>query len=236
MTNENTDSDEPTKAELHDRVEKLESTVAKMMPSRRDALRMGAAGLAGAAGLSAASQSAEASTGSAGAIGSTSDRPDLIADDVGPRSIASDYLYAGEFSGSDQNTRLQNALAAADDGDVIYLESAIYDPITIGKLLTVIGTGYEFSGTVIDGWTLDGNVNLKQCIIGTNSLEIPSAFSEVSDVYRGNITVKADNVGVIAGGKLTVTFQSGTSGGIADSLYDGSSVTDNGNNTVGDIA
>jgi len=82
MTNENTNTDEPSKAELHDRVEKLESTVAKMMPSRRDALRMGAAGLVGAAGLSATSQSAEASTGSAGDIGDPNNRPDVFADTV----------------------------------------------------------------------------------------------------------------------------------------------------------
>jgi hypothetical protein len=82
-TETNTDNtDEPSKAELHDRVQQLESTVAKMMPSRRDALRMGAAGIAGAAGLGAASQSADASTGSAGAIGSSSDRPDLFADEI----------------------------------------------------------------------------------------------------------------------------------------------------------
>jgi len=83
MTNEKTDNtDEPSKAELHDRVRKLESTVEKLMPSRRDALRMGAAGIAGAAGLGAASQSAEASTGSAGQIGDVNNRPDVFADTV----------------------------------------------------------------------------------------------------------------------------------------------------------
>jgi len=81
-TNANTDTDEPTKAELHERVEQLESTVEKLMPSRRDALRMGAAGIAGAVGLSATSQPADASTGSAGSIGSTSDRPDAFLDEA----------------------------------------------------------------------------------------------------------------------------------------------------------
>jgi len=85
---DNTDSDEPTKAELHDRVRKLESTVEKLMPSRRDALRMGAAGIAGAAGLGAASQSADASTGSAGDIGDPNNRPDLFADDIDANSLS----------------------------------------------------------------------------------------------------------------------------------------------------
>jgi len=88
MTNENTDNtDEPTKAELHDRVRKLESTVEKLMPSRRDALRMGAAGIAGAAGLGAASQSAEASTGSAGQIGDVNNRPDVFADEANVNQV-----------------------------------------------------------------------------------------------------------------------------------------------------
>jgi len=88
MSDEKTDNtDEPTKAELHDRVRKLESTVEKLMPSRRDALRMGAAGLAGAAGLSAASGSADASTGSAGQIGDVNNRPDVFADTVDANNV-----------------------------------------------------------------------------------------------------------------------------------------------------
>jgi len=88
-TNETTDEPEPepTKSELHERVEQLESTVEKMMPSRRDALKLGAAGIAGAAGLSATSQSAAASTGSAGQIGDSSNRPDIFADDVDTNTL-----------------------------------------------------------------------------------------------------------------------------------------------------
>jgi len=82
-TDTNTDTtDEPSKAELHERVQQLESTVEKLMPSRRDALKLGAAGIAGAAGLSATTQPADASTGSAGTIGSSSDRPDAFLDEA----------------------------------------------------------------------------------------------------------------------------------------------------------
>jgi len=83
MSDEKTDNtDEPSKAELHDRVRKLESTVEKLMPSRRDALKLGAAGIAGAAGLSATTQPADAATGSAGQIGDVNNRPDVFADTV----------------------------------------------------------------------------------------------------------------------------------------------------------
>jgi len=95
-TDTNTNTDEPSKAELHERVQQLESTVQRMMPSRRDALRMGAAGLAGAAGLGAASQSADAATGSAGTIGSTSNRPDLVSDEIDTNRIESETLLSFE--------------------------------------------------------------------------------------------------------------------------------------------
>jgi len=104
MSDTETDNtDEPTKAELHDRVEKLESTVAKMMPSRRDALKLGAAGIAGAAGLSAASQSADASTGSAGEIGDPNNRPDLISDEIDTNSLETDSFSNSNLSVGSQN-------------------------------------------------------------------------------------------------------------------------------------
>jgi len=122
MTNENTDNtDEPSKAELHDRVEKLESTVAKMMPSRRDALRMGAAGIAGAAGLSATSQSAEASTGSAGDIGAPNNRPDLFADTVDANQLT------GVSTGGIK-TKTRAFLSTDSSVDPIPFDSVSYDP------------------------------------------------------------------------------------------------------------
>jgi len=86
-TNADPDGDEPSKAELHDRVQQLESTVEKLMPSRRDALKLGAAGIAGAAGLSATTQPADAATGSAGQIGDVNNRPDVFADTVDTNNL-----------------------------------------------------------------------------------------------------------------------------------------------------
>jgi len=84
MTNENTNTtdtntDEPTKAELHERVARLESLIERMLPSRRGVLG-GLAAVLG--GTYLGSQTVESSTGSAGTIGSTSDRPDVLADSV----------------------------------------------------------------------------------------------------------------------------------------------------------
>jgi len=80
MTNENTDTtDEPTKAELHKRVNRLESLIERMLPSRRGVL----AGLAAVlGGTYLGSETAESSTGSAGQIGDANNRPTIKADDI----------------------------------------------------------------------------------------------------------------------------------------------------------
>jgi len=108
-TETNTDNtDEPSKAELHDRVQKLESTVEKLMPSRRDALRLGAAGIAGAAGLSATTQPADASTGSAGQIGDSSNRPDIFADTVDANEVTRSGGWSSVRSSRSLNTQFTN--------------------------------------------------------------------------------------------------------------------------------
>jgi len=104
MSDEKTDNtDEPSKAELHDRVRKLESTVEKLMPSRRDALKLGAAGIAGAAGLSATTQPADAATGSAGQIGDVNNRPDVFADTVDANNVAGARQGCRVFLSSNQS-------------------------------------------------------------------------------------------------------------------------------------
>jgi len=130
-------TDEPSKAELHDRVRKLESTVEKLMPSRRDALRMGAAGLAGAAGLGAATQPAEASTGSAGQIGDSNNRPDLFADTVDANQLTGSAAFI--------KTKTRAFLSSSTSADPIPFDSVSYDPDnnfdTSTHEYTVPGTG-----------------------------------------------------------------------------------------------
>jgi hypothetical protein len=247
-TNTNTNTDEPSKAELHERVQQLESTVAKMMPSRRDALRMGAVGIAGAAGLGAATQPADASTGSAGTIGSTSDRPDLLADDVGPRSIASDYLYAGEFSGSDPDARLDNAIADASGGDVIYLENDSYnDSIAIPKTVAlkgIGGLGFDPPGTFLSTgatWTLQGrgasvsgiNLNGSSATLIADADEI--RFTHIVGTENTDIEIRTDGCIVSVCREVEVTLTSSSSNCIVDTISE-LTVTDNGsNNVIGDV-
>jgi len=74
-----TNTDEPSKAELDERVNRLESLIERMLPSRRGVLG-GLAAILG--GTYLGSQTVESSTGSAGQIGTTSDRPTIKADDI----------------------------------------------------------------------------------------------------------------------------------------------------------
>jgi len=231
MTNENTNTDEPSKAELHDRVEKLESTVAKMMPSRRDALKLGAAGIAGAAGLGAASQSAEASTGSAGTIGSSGSRPDLLADDVGPRSIAGDYLYAGEFSGGDPDGRLSSCLSAATGGEVIYLERGEY---TQNRTITTRGLRFVGAGVSQNGTAISSTITLsrdRQSIMHISLLNSTGATGEivldggasarhlVMNVFFGDVTINGKTQrSIVAFARSTTVTDNGSNNQLVGNL------------------
>ena len=74
-----TNTDEPSKAELHERVNRLESLIERMLPSRRGVLG-GIAAVLG--GTYLGSQTVESSTGSAGQIGDANNRPTIKADDI----------------------------------------------------------------------------------------------------------------------------------------------------------
>ena len=70
---------------LQDRVDELEATVSKMLPSRRDALKLGAAGAVGAVGM-AGSASAQNSN-QVGTIGTDSERVDVNAEDIDEKDV-----------------------------------------------------------------------------------------------------------------------------------------------------
>jgi len=72
-------SDEPDRQDLEDRVEQLESTISKMLPSRRDALKLGGAALVGGAAMSG---TASAGSESKGTIGTATDPVDLESEDI----------------------------------------------------------------------------------------------------------------------------------------------------------
>jgi hypothetical protein len=71
--------DEPQVEQLENRIDTLESTIKKMIPSRRDALKMGGAALAGGSLMAG---TASAGTNQVGTIGSASQPVDIESEDI----------------------------------------------------------------------------------------------------------------------------------------------------------
>lgn len=171
------------------------------------------------------------------------DNQSVITDETHTKTVgASDYHYAGDYDGTDADARLDNAIAAASSGDVIYLESASYQTDrTISDFLTIIGTTDSSIGDgVAATWTLNEfRVTLLR-LRGTSdaTIDVQSAGTVIRGGNWGGGTQFNVNAGQT---QLTnirngdITFASGTSGSIVDSCVN-VSVTDNGTNTVGDIA
>lgn len=84
--------DEPDIEQLENRIETLEATITKMLPGRRDALKMGGAALVGGS-LVAGSASGLPQEDQVGTIGSSGQRVDLFVEDIdGLESINDDRL------------------------------------------------------------------------------------------------------------------------------------------------
>jgi len=66
-------------AELEDRIEQLEATIRKMLPGRRDAMKLGGAAVIGAAAMSG---TASAGSSQVGTIGSAGNLVDVEAEDI----------------------------------------------------------------------------------------------------------------------------------------------------------
>lgn len=154
---------------------------------------------------------------------------------------ATEYHYAGDYDGSDPDTRLDNAISAAASGEMIYLEDATYNSArTISTEYDIRGiNGYTGNGTEITAdWTLSAGFSVISHIRLSDA-----TVSITGNQYRlvhcrlvgtsDEISVGADFALLTHLRDATVTFQSGTSGGLVDASTN-VSVTDNGTNTVGD--
>jgi len=86
-------TDDADVSQLEHRIDELEATIRKMLPSRREALGMGVAGLAGASLMSG---TASAGSAQVGTIGDSSNLVDLVAEDV----TITDTLNTASLSGA----------------------------------------------------------------------------------------------------------------------------------------
>jgi len=78
---------------LEDRIEQLEATIAKMLPGRRDAMKLGGAAVLGAAAMSG---TASAGSSQVGTIGDSNNLVDVEAEDVN----VSDTINGASVSGA----------------------------------------------------------------------------------------------------------------------------------------
>lgn len=167
--------------------------------------------------------------------------------DITGGAVIGDYHHASRYDGADGDARLTNALSAASEGDTIYLENLLYEDdrtITQDKI-ALVGTGRGGGGDgqgsdLIGTWTFNStrgrieNLGGGLGVAGESGAITFNGFQLYRGGYGGDITVSGDSVIITEMFSGTVTFQSGTSGGIVDASS-GVTVTDNGTNTVGDV-
>ena len=137
------------------------------------------------------------------------------------------------------DAELSDALSQAESGGIIHLLPGDYSGRTVSKKVQFYGSGF-FAASVLSGtWTFDKAVRLcgvnlsPDCTANLNGNAYQVTHSQASGSSEINVDANDGIIGSLINGN--VTFVSGTSGNIVDcsTLV---SVTDNGSNTVGDIA
>lgn len=169
----------------------------------------------------------------------------LNTNDTRTKTIGGGNLhYAADSDGADPDTRLDAALSAATNGDIVYLENSQYNADrTVSTAVALRGSGVRRSdGAVLDGaeWTLSARVIVEGVYLSSTTGPKITASNQRCSIrnvtdFGDGVVISGDQCDVIGGFNINVTFASGTSGGLADSITFGS-VTDNGTNTVGDIS
>jgi len=177
MTDNN---DEPTKEELQSRVEQLEQTVSQMLPSRRDALKLGGTALGAAALGSTATGGASAGTDQAGTIGTSNKPVDIEAEDINAEAVNTDILNTDWAIDAGDYGDLQSALNDADSMNInhIIIPPGTYAAVNPypGQILTGQGSALN-SDVVIDGGgaaaindaNVPNNAIIQNCELKNNS-------------------------------------------------------------------
>jgi len=154
-------SDEPDRQDLEDRVEQLESTISKMLPSRRDALKLGGAALVGGAAMSgAASAQPGDDDGEAGVIGTDNSPVDIEASDIEVDDLIVNNTATGPFGGApvleagDTITVASILNETASESFVNLYNSTAKD--VLGGTISG-GIAHDFLYTFADGTTLHKN-------------------------------------------------------------------------------
>lgn len=217
--------------------------------SRRDLMKAsGGVGLGAilGGGSIAATQGAGAqpsTSDSDGNVGIPSDRVDVFSDGINANSIDTEALDITDiFETAADDAELSAALSNASEGNTILLANADFTSDYTFDTRGVAIEGTEVAQTT-RGTSLSGSLAFNdRTLIEAVDLSSTGGFSVGNQrcTFDGcsfgvTVTVSADEVSFISCADGSVTFESGTSGGLVDSCRN-VSVTDNGTNTVGDIS
>jgi len=127
MTQDQYTEDSADVSQLEQRIDELEATIRQMLPSRREAIGMGVAGLAGASLMSG---TASAGSAQVGTIGDSSNLVDLVAEDV----TITDTLNTASISGA----AADEALLSDGSGNLTFGSvGGVEEVSTFGNLPTI---------------------------------------------------------------------------------------------------
>jgi len=147
-------TDDADVSQLEHRIDELEATIRKMLPSRREAIGMGFAGLAGASLMSG---TASAGSAQVGTIGDASNLVDLVAEDV----TITDTLNTASISGAAAGEALLsdgsgNLTFGSGGGGILRNGSEIdYVALDVSNLPASTGSGDVALVTALDFYVED---------------------------------------------------------------------------------
>jgi len=149
--------------QLENRIDKLESTIEKMMPSRRDALKMGGAALAGGSLMAG---TASAGTNQVGTIGSQASPVDLESEDINnadtvtTQNLVVNGTATGPFGGGApvlEGGDTITTMSFRKDADATF--KTLYSGVAVDVLggTMVGGASHDFEYTFNDGSTIQAS-------------------------------------------------------------------------------
>jgi len=147
-------TDDADVSQLEQRIDELEETIRQMLPSRREAIGMGVAGLAGASLMSG---TASAGSAQVGTIGDNSNLVDLVAEDV----TITDTLNTASLSGAAAGEALLsdgsgNLTFGSGGGGILRNGSEIdYVALDVSNLPALTGSGDVALVTASDEYVED---------------------------------------------------------------------------------
>jgi len=164
--------------QLENRIDELEETIQKMMPSRRDALKMGGAALVGGAAMSG---TASAGTNQVGTIGSASQPVDLESEDINNAdTITTDTLDSTTQNNSGTVTTqdlVVNGTATGPFGGGIVLEAG--DTITVETIARS-----DVDRAFLTLYTGSAKDLLGGIALGSNAIDFKYTFSDSSTLNK----------------------------------------------------